>query len=157
MPEVHLRQPGFTYSASEPFNEHCESIQKFKQARNLNYIYKNKLDKKYFSYDTAYAKGKNLAKRIVLNKILKDTAYEIALNPKYDGNQRGLASTVDKTLDQKISSEAMVNVNEVLAWESHKPVFKKFKMKKVYSRLKDNFWAADLAKMGSFSFKNWSV
>ena len=130
MSEVHLRQPGFTYSASEPFNKHYESIQKFKQAGDLNYIYKNELDKKYFSYDTAYANGKNLAKRIVSNKILKDTTYEIGLNPKYDGNQRGLGSTVDKILDKKISSETVVNVNEVLAWESHKPVFKKFKMKK---------------------------
>ena len=41
-----------------------------------------------------YFYSKDLAKRTILNKILKDRAYEIAMNPKYDGYQRGLASTV---------------------------------------------------------------
>ena len=40
------------------------------------------------------------------------------------------------------------NVNEKLAEVVHKPVIKKFKRRKVYSRIKDNIWAADLAEMG---------
>ena len=40
MPEVHLRQPGFTYSACGPFNENKERIQMFKQTGDSRYIYK---------------------------------------------------------------------------------------------------------------------
>ena len=42
----------------------------------------------------------------------------------------------------------IIKVNEVLAEELHKPVIKKFKRRKVYARLKDNIWVADLAEMG---------
>ena len=49
------------------------------------------------------------------------------------------------------------NVNEVLAQELLKPVIKKFKRRKMYSRLKENIWAADLAEMGSFSSFYWGV
>ena len=41
MPEMHLRQPGFTYSASGPFTKNKERIQKFKQTGDSRYIYKN--------------------------------------------------------------------------------------------------------------------
>ena len=57
---------------------------------------------------------------------------------------------------KKIDSRAIVNVNEQLAKELHKPVIKKFE-KKVYAKLKDNIWAADLAEMKSFSSKNKNV
>ena len=40
MPEMHLRQPGFTYSACGPFTKNKERIQKFKQTGDTNYIYK---------------------------------------------------------------------------------------------------------------------
>ena len=45
MPEMHLRQPQFTYSACGPFTKHKERIQKFKETGDTNYIYKNELDK----------------------------------------------------------------------------------------------------------------
>ena len=71
--------------------------------------------------------------RPVSGKILKDKAYEIGLNPKYDGHQRVLASMVYKFFDRKTgfraTSKARTNVNEVLAWELHKPVNKKNKKK----------------------------
>ena len=54
-------------------------------------------------------------------------------------------------IKKKTGSE--VGVNEELAEELHKPVIKKFKRRKVYSRFKDNIWAADLAEMGSLSSK----
>ena len=62
MPELHLRQPGFTYSTCEPFTKNRESIQKFKETANLNYIYNYELDKAYFAYDAAYSDSKDLAK-----------------------------------------------------------------------------------------------
>ena len=47
-----------------------------------------------------------------------------------------------------------MSVNEELAEELHKPVIKKFKKRKAYTRFKDNIWAAELAEMGSLSSKN---
>ena len=46
MPEMHLKQQGFTYSASGPFTKNKARIQKFKETEDASYIYKNKLDKK---------------------------------------------------------------------------------------------------------------
>ena len=51
MPEMHLKQPGFTYSACGPFTKNKESIQKFKGTGGTNYIYKNEFDKTYFQHD----------------------------------------------------------------------------------------------------------
>ena len=54
MPEMHLKQPGFTYSACEPFTKNKERIQKFKETGDTSYIYKNELDKACFQHDMAY-------------------------------------------------------------------------------------------------------
>ena len=62
MPEMHLRPPGFTYSACRPFTENKGKIQKFKQTRDLRYIYKNELDKACFQYDMAYGDFKDFKK-----------------------------------------------------------------------------------------------
>ena len=48
MLEMHLKQPGFTYSARGPFAKNKERIQKFKETGNTSYIYKNELDKACF-------------------------------------------------------------------------------------------------------------
>ena len=48
---MHLRQPGFTHSACEPFTKNKEGIQKFKKAVDSRYIYQNELDKACFQYD----------------------------------------------------------------------------------------------------------
>ena len=48
MPEMHLRQPRFTYSACGPFTKNKERIEKFMQSGNTDFIYKNELDKAYF-------------------------------------------------------------------------------------------------------------
>ena len=45
MPEIHLQQPGFTYSACGPFTKHNERIKKFKQTGDMHYLYRNELDK----------------------------------------------------------------------------------------------------------------
>ena len=63
MPEMHLRQPGFTYSACGPFTRNKERIEKFMKSGNTDFIYKNKLDKACFQDDMAYGKSKDLPKR----------------------------------------------------------------------------------------------
>ena len=58
MPEMLLKQPGFTYSACGPFTKNKERSEKFMQTGNTNYIYKNGLDKICFQHDMAYRKYK---------------------------------------------------------------------------------------------------
>ena len=71
MPEVHLKQPGFTYSSCGPFTKNKESIEKFMQAGNANFIYRNELDKACFQHDMTYGKSKDLIKRTQSDKVLK--------------------------------------------------------------------------------------
>ena len=85
MPEMHLKQPGFTYSACGPFTKNKQKIEKFMQTGNKDFIYKNELDKACFQYDMAYGKSKDLAKRKQSDKVLRDKAFKIASDPKYDG------------------------------------------------------------------------
>ena len=94
MPEMHLKQPGFTYSAFGPFSKNKERIEKFMQTGNANFIYRNELDKACFQHDMGYGKSKDLAKRTQSDKVLKDKAFKITSDPKYDVYQRGLASMV---------------------------------------------------------------
>ena len=94
MPEMHLRQPGFTYSVCGPFSKNKERIKKFKETGDTSYIYKNKLHKACFQHDMAYGDFKDLAKRNAADKVLRDEAFKIASDQKYDGYQRGLASMV---------------------------------------------------------------
>ena len=85
MPEMHLRQPGLTYSACRPFTKNEERIQKFKKTGDFRYIYKNELDKACFQRDMAYEDFKDLRKRTAADKLLRDKAFKIGKNPKYDG------------------------------------------------------------------------
>ena len=101
MPEMHLRQPQFIYSACGTFTRLKERIKKFKQTGDTRYIYRNDLDKACFQHDSAYADNKYLINRTKADKVLKDKAYNIASNPEYDGYQRGLASIVYKFFDKK--------------------------------------------------------
>ena len=130
---MHLRQPGFVYSACGPFTKNKERIQKFKETGDTSYIYKNELDKACFQHDMAYGDFKDLAKRIAADKILRDKAFKIASDQKYDGYQRGLASMVYKFFDKKSQGKGLANNNEniQLANELHKPIIKKFNKRKV--------------------------
>ena len=92
MPEMYLRQPGFSCSA-------CGSIKK-KKSRNSSYIYQNKRDKACYQADMAYIVYKDLPKRIVFDRILPAKAFAIAGNQKY-ACQRGCASIVYKFFDKK--------------------------------------------------------
>ena len=104
MPEMHLQQPGFTYSSCGPFTKYKERIKKFEETGDTRYIYRNELDKACFQHDAAYADNKDLLNRTRTDKILRYKDYGIANNPQYEGYQRGLASMVYKFFDSKASS-----------------------------------------------------
>ena len=71
VPEMHLKQPGFSYSACDQFTKNKERIENFMQIGNTNFVYKNELDKGCFQHDMAYGKSKNLAKRTQSDKVLR--------------------------------------------------------------------------------------
>ena len=89
MPERHLKQPRFTYSACVPFTKNKEGIEKFMQTGNTDFIYKNQLDKPCFQHGMAYGKSKILTKRTQSDNVLREKAFKIASDPKYHGYQRG--------------------------------------------------------------------
>ena len=151
MPEMHLRQPGFTYSACGPFKKNKERIVKFMKTGNTDFIYKNELDKACFQHNMAYGKSKDLVRRTQSNKVLRDKEFKIACDPKYDGYQRELALMVYKSFEKKSRGSDVINEsNYQLANELHKPIIKKFKKRKVYSSFRDNIWGVDLADVQSF-------
>ena len=163
MPEMYLRQPQFIYSACGPFTRHKERIKKVKQTGDTRYIYRNKLDKACFQHDSTYADHKDLINRTKSDKVLKDKAYNIASNPKYDGYQKGLASMVYKFFDKKsmgngtAKPSSLARSSLILADELHKPVIKKFNKRKVYSQFKDNIWGVDLADTKLLSKQNKGI
>ena len=63
VPEMHLKQPDFTYSACGPFTKNKARIEKFIQTGKTNFIYKNEFDQACFQHDMAYSKTKYLVKR----------------------------------------------------------------------------------------------
>ena len=162
MLKMHLRQPQFTYSVCGPFTKHKQRIQKFKETGDTNYRYKNELDKASFAHDAAYYDSKDLTKRTVADKILRNKTFDIAKDAKYDEHQRRVASMVYKLFDEKSASlldkstkgsgvttltNKFVSQNRQLDEELHKPITKKFKKRKVHSTFKDNIWGADIADM----------
>ena len=150
VPELPLKQTGFTYSDCGPFTKNKERIQKFKETGDTKYIYRNELDKACFQIDMAYGDFKDLKRRTQSDKILRNKAFNIVKNPKYDGYQKGIASMVYKFFDKKTSVGAIKSMpNQQLADEVHQPIIKKFKKRKVYSSFNDNIWGADLADLQS--------
>ena len=129
MLEMHLKQPVFTYCACGPFIKNKERIQKFKETKYTSYIYKNELDKVRFQHDMAYGNFKDIARRTASDKFLRDKAFDIAKNHKYDGYQRGLPSMIYNIFDKK-SKVSGVSNNEIklnlqLAKESRKSIVRK--------------------------------
>ena len=137
--EMDLRPPGFTHSACDAFTKSKEIIQKFKQTGDSRYIYKNELDKDCFQHDMAYGDFKDLKKRTAADKFLRDKAFNIAKNPKYDEYQRVLASMVNKFFDKKTKDSGItlanksaiksISHNEQLAEQLHKLIIRKFSKK----------------------------
>ena len=164
IPEMHLRQPQFVYSVCGPFTRHKERIKEFKGTGDTRYIYRNELDKACFQHDSAHADHKDLINRTEADKVLKDKAYDIASNPKYDGYERDLASMVYKFLDKKSTGSGFKKLenttkpsSSILADEPEKPIIRKFNKRKVYSQFKDNIWGRDLVDMQSLNRKNKSI
>ena len=128
MPEMHKRQPGFTYSACRTFTKNKERIQKFKEAGDSRYIYQNKLDKACFQHGMAYEDFKDLTRRTASGKILRDKAFDIAKKTKYNRYQRGPASMVYKYFQQKtfgginlFHTKITILFQKVLDESNHKP------------------------------------
>ena len=84
IPEMRLRQPGFTYSACEPFTKNKKRIQEIKETGDSRYIYQKKLDKACFQHDMGYRDFKDLTRGTAFDKILRDKAFDIAKNLKCD-------------------------------------------------------------------------
>ena len=109
-------------------------------------FYKNGLDKACFQHDMAHGDFKDLKRRTFSEKVLRDKAFNIAKNPKYDGYQRGLASMIYKFFDKK-SKGSGVNIevkhNEQLAKELHRPIIRNVNKRAVYSGFKDHIWGAN--------------
>ena len=114
---------------------------------------------------STYSDNKDLVKRTQSDKVLRDKAFNIAKNPKYDGYQRGLASMVCKFFDKKSAKGSGINEensvknlpNSELANELHKPIIRKFKRRKVNSSFKDNILGVDLADMQLISKYNKGI
>ena len=96
------------------------------QTGNTDFIYKSELDKASFQHYMTYGKTKDLVKRTQPDKVLKDKAFKIVSNPKYDGYQRGLASMVYKFFDKKSKGSGINEPNYQLANELHKPIIRNF-------------------------------
>ena len=160
MPEMRLKQSGFTCSVCEPFTKNKERIKKSTETWNSRYIYQHIHDIfivlskiftiDYFQHDMAYGDFKDFPKRTAFDKVLRDKAFNIAENPKHDWYQRGLASMVYKFCDNKTSGGAVKNENisnQKLAEELHKAIIRKSEKRKVCSSFIYNIWGADLADM----------
>ena len=104
MPEMHLKQSGFSYSACAPFTKNKERIKKNIKTGDSGYIYQNKLDKVCFQDDMDYGDFKDWPRRAAADNVLCDKALNIAKNPKYDEYQRWLTSMGYKFL----------NINEIV-------------------------------------------
>ena len=95
-----------------------------------------------------YGDFKDSAKRTAADKVLRDKAFKIASDKKYDGYQRGLASMVYTFFDKKSQGSGLANKENIqLDDELHNPIIRKLKKRKVYSSFRDNIWGADLADM----------
>ena len=129
MPEMHLRQSGFTCSACGPFIKNKGRIQKFKETGDSQYIYEKELDKACCQqHDMTYGEFKDLSSRTASDKIC-DKAFNIAKNLKCDGYQGVLASMFYRNFDKKFSSGSVKNENmpnQQLAKELQKPIIRKF-------------------------------
>ena len=128
------------------------------QTGNIDFIYRNGFHKVCFQHDMAYEKSKDLTKRAQSDKILRDKAFKIASDPKYDGYQRELASMVHNIFDKK-SSGSGFNAEPSYQLENklHKQIIRRFKKRKVYSSFRENYWGVNLADMQSLSKYNKGI
>ena len=114
MPEMHLRQPGFTYIACGQFTKNKERRKRFKETGDWRYIYQNELDKACFQ-NMSYGDFKDSNRRTFADKVLRDRVFNIARDPKYDGYQDDnslqwfITFLIKKTSGSGIKNENMSN------------------------------------------------
>ena len=123
MAEMHLKQPGFTYSACGIFTKNKERIEKFMQTGNTHFIYKNELDKACFQHDMTYDKSKDLGKSTQSGRFLRNKSFKITSDLKYYGwlSKRTSFSGL-QVFDKKYSGSGIAKEpNYQLADELHKP------------------------------------
>ena len=155
MPEMHLKQPGFAYSACGPFTRNKERIGNLCRLE-IQILYTEM--SLCFQHDMAYGKSKDLTKRSQSDKVLGDKAFKITSDPKYDGYQTGLASMVYKFFVKKsIGSGVDTEPNYQLANEFCRQIIKQFQRRKVYSSFRENIWGVDLADMQVLSKYNKGI
>ena len=119
---MHLRQPGFMYSACGPFTKNKERIQKFEETGDSRYVYQNELDKACFQHDMRFNQNRFR---------FRDKAFNSTNNP-YARYQHVLTSLVYKCFDKKSSGgdgKSKVISNQQLAEKLHKPNIQKNKKK----------------------------
>ena len=120
-------------------NKEFKSLKKL--VISTNYIYKNELDKACFAHDAACSDSKDLKKRTAADKILRNRAFNIAKDPKYDEYQRGLAPMVYKFFYKKSKGSGGKHVNTKLTPQKQlknfiNPLLKNWKKEKYTQHLK---------------------
>ena len=152
MPERHLKKHGFTYSTSLNTKIELKSLCRLE----IQIVFTEMNSIKLVFNMIWLMVSKDLAERNRSGKRLRDKAFKIASDPKYDGYQRGLASLIYKFLDKKFSesgvdaslpNKSTTDPNYQLANELHKQIIRKFKRRKFYSSFRHNIWGVDLADM----------
>ena len=68
MSEMHLRPPGFTFSACKSFTNNKHRTQKLKEIGDSRYTYQNELNKACFQHDMANGDFKDLISRTASDK-----------------------------------------------------------------------------------------
>ena len=153
MPEMHVKQPGSTYSAWRPIYK--KGYKKLTKQKKHD-IFKTKKIKLAFNVIWLMEILKIYLKSIS-DKVLRVKALSIAKNLSYHGYQRGFASMVYKLIDKKTSDGALkseVMSNEELVNELHKPIVRQFEKRKLYFSFKENIWGANLADKQLISKSN---
>ena len=110
MPEMHLKQPRFTYSACGSFTENKERIQKFKETGDSRYIYKNELEKSCFQHDMTY---EDLAKRAASDKVLRDKAFNIAKDIMMDIKEVLLLWFISSLIEKPLVVVSIIKLNKI--------------------------------------------
>ena len=114
MTEMHLRDPIVgTYSACGPFTKNKQRIQRFLETGDTNYIYRNELNKACFQHDMAYGDFKDLKRRTQSGKVLKNKAFAIASNQKYDGYHKSTTDFVEKAKYEKDGADLEKKISDV--------------------------------------------
>ena len=155
MPGMNLKQPGFTYSACGPSTKRKKTDWKVYVDWKYRFYLQNELAKACFQHNIVYGKSKDLTKRTKSDKFLRDQAFQIASDLKYDGSQKELASMVTSFLIKclvKVVLTLRLQISLLL-----NQIIRKFKKRKVNSSFRDNIWGVDVANMQSLNKYNKGI